>query len=147
MNVYWGGACLARPVTRMSQTAASVESRGINLMHSLFFLKAASSGGESKESRERVSVHSTAPPVTSRPGRARAAQRGRAAPFPPSAGPQWTGCRECGIPPHTVTAGKRGSQGPAHLCEQKPLGRNQSAASESHNHNLLPAPDPRTRTP
>lgn len=43
MNVYWGGACLVRPMMRMSQMAASVESRGINLMHSLFFLKATSS--------------------------------------------------------------------------------------------------------
>lgn len=43
INVYWGGACLVRPMMRMSQMAASVESRGINLMHSLFFLKATSS--------------------------------------------------------------------------------------------------------
>lgn len=37
---------------RMSQTAASVESRGINLMHSLFFLKADSSGEKDKKRYE-----------------------------------------------------------------------------------------------
>lgn len=34
---------MVRPMMRMSQMAASVESRGINLMHSLFFLKTTSS--------------------------------------------------------------------------------------------------------
>lgn len=43
MNVYWGGACLDLLRIRISQIAASVESRGMNLMHSLFFLKATSS--------------------------------------------------------------------------------------------------------
>lgn len=43
MNVYCGGACLERPRIRMSQIAASVESLGINLIHSLRFLKAGSS--------------------------------------------------------------------------------------------------------
>lgn len=46
MKVYWGGACLDRPRMRMSQMAASVESRGMNLMHSRLFLKACSSGGK-----------------------------------------------------------------------------------------------------
>jgi hypothetical protein len=40
--------------------AASVESRGINLMHSLFFLKATSS--EEKDNRESMS-HRDAPPL------------------------------------------------------------------------------------
>lgn len=42
---------MVRPMIRMSQMAASVESRGINLMHSLFFLKATSSEG--KDHKER----------------------------------------------------------------------------------------------
>lgn len=33
----------------MSQMAASVESRGINLIHNLFFLKATSSAGKDKD--------------------------------------------------------------------------------------------------
>lgn len=45
IKVYWGGACLERPRMRMSQMAASVESRGMNLMQSLLFLKACSSVG------------------------------------------------------------------------------------------------------
>lgn len=49
INVYWGGACLVRPMMRMSQMAASVESRGMNLMHSLFFLKTTSSKGRRTE--------------------------------------------------------------------------------------------------
>ena len=43
MNVYCGGACLARPRMRISQMAASVESRGMNLMQSRLFRKACSS--------------------------------------------------------------------------------------------------------
>lgn len=62
MNVYCGGACLVRPMIRMSQMAASVESRGMNLMHSLFFLKATSSAGKNKERRE--SIWSTGSPVS-----------------------------------------------------------------------------------
>lgn len=42
---------MVRPMIRMSQIAASVESRGINLMHSLFFLKANSS--EEKDNKKR----------------------------------------------------------------------------------------------
>ena len=42
---------MVRPMIRMSQMAASVESRGINLMHSLFFLKATSSEGKDHKKR------------------------------------------------------------------------------------------------
>ena len=43
MKVYCGGACLDRPRMRISQMAASVESRGMNLMQSRLFRKACSS--------------------------------------------------------------------------------------------------------
>lgn len=56
MKVYCGGACLPRPKIRISQIAASVESRGMNLMHSLFFRKAVSSAGV----RVRKGNHHTA---------------------------------------------------------------------------------------
>lgn len=56
INVYWGGACLVRPMMRMSQMAASVESRGINLMHSLFFLKTTSSKERMTDSCETVEM-------------------------------------------------------------------------------------------
>lgn len=39
INVYCGGACLERLKMRISQMAASVESRGINFMHKRFFSK------------------------------------------------------------------------------------------------------------
>lgn len=52
MNVYCGGACLERPRMRMSQIAASVESLGMNLIHSLRFLNAGSSEMQKKKMKE-----------------------------------------------------------------------------------------------
>lgn len=54
MNVYCGGACLDRPKIRMSQMAASVESRGMNLIHNLLFLNAGSSGETQHQHMKKV---------------------------------------------------------------------------------------------
>lgn len=54
MYVYCGGACLDRPKIRMSQMAASVESRGINLIHNLLFLNAGSSGETQQQQMKKV---------------------------------------------------------------------------------------------
>lgn len=53
MNVYCGGACLERPRMRMSHIAASVESLGINLIHSLRFLNAGSSEKQKKDKEKK----------------------------------------------------------------------------------------------
>lgn len=60
---------MVRPMIRMSQIAASVESRGINLMHSLFFLKATSSEEKDKKRYEsftdaNISILNAVSPVT-----------------------------------------------------------------------------------
>lgn len=127
---------------RMSQIAASVESRGINLMHSLFFLKATSSEEKDKERYEstrdaNISILNAVSPVTLpswQQKRPVIPATGLRPSCPPQAGTAgWApGALPCirDLTPDTP-AGK-GFQRCTHLCKEKQLGINPWSWLHSH---------------
>lgn len=139
---------MVRPMIRMSQIAASVESRGMNLMHSLFFLNATSSEGKNEKRHESsrdadISIPSTR--LLSRTLPVSGSDRSpewpdRRAGFYPSCPPQGrsgqTGgdCR-VGVshpalrsrPDPRQPLPRRGAQGYVHFCKERQLGINRGA--------------------